>query len=548
MQNGGRSNQFSWSVGTDTVLLSDPVCLGSSTALFEPNGVTMGQLDSFKASAVPAGSSGDIAEPSGRSQSAEVVKHGRLAGRARAPHRQATWILTSVSFGALLVAAIAWSLVVSGRWVAVGSVEVAVVFVVLMARGHYRVRMVTELFAELPAIGAAVGLAGTAGIGVAVLPWFGQPELSMFLLLSLFLFVAVVGARVIGVGVLRVLWGRGLLRSKAIVYGVDQLSRELAIELSVRRQQGVDVVGFVGEESSPEENSIVAVHGRDEDLAGIFTETGADRLIVVQSSGEDSRFAIAAARWGITNCVPVHVLPALRELGLGLNSMAGDRARGYALVRLQPAAHPRLARRAKRLLDIVVAGLVLCLMAPVLAVSALLVRLTSPGPVLFSQERIGSGGQPILIYKFRSMAMSEESDTEWVADARVTRVGGWLRRTSIDELPQLYSILIGEMSLVGPRPERPAFVKQFSAEIDDYTERHRMPVGLTGLAQVAGFRGDTSIAERVKYDNLYIDQWSLMLDLQILAKTVKAILLQDRYTAQARELETALAEGLESSR
>ena len=237
MQNGGQSSRSSWSVGTGTVLLSEPVGLGSSTALFEPSGGPAGQLDSFRASAVPAGSSGgvagqdrrrpDAADVSGRSQPAEVVKHGRLAGSARAPHQQATWILTSVSFGALLVAAIVWSLVVSGRWFAVGSIEVAIVFVVLMARGHYRVRMVTELFAELPVIGAAVGLAGTAGIGVAASPWLGQPELSMFLLLSLFLFVAVVGARAIGVGVLRALWGRGLLRSKAIVYGVDQLSREL---------------------------------------------------------------------------------------------------------------------------------------------------------------------------------------------------------------------------------------------------------------------------------------------------------------------------------
>jgi lipopolysaccharide/colanic/teichoic acid biosynthesis glycosyltransferase len=194
------------------------------------------------------------------------------------------------------------------------------------------------------------------------------------------------------------------------------------------------------------------------------------------------------------------------------------------------------------LIDLAVSGTALVLLSPVMLVAALAVRLTSPGPILFTQDRIGQDGKLIVVPKFRSMAdvPKSESDNEWTSDKRVTPVGNFLRRTAIDELPQLFLIFKGDMSLVGPRPERPSFVEQFADQYPDYQHRHRMTVGLTGLAQVAGLVGDTSIAERVKYDNIYIDQWTLGMDLQIIFKTVWSILRQSEYKARQQELEHVL--------
>jgi lipopolysaccharide/colanic/teichoic acid biosynthesis glycosyltransferase len=147
------------------------------------------------------------------------------------------------------------------------------------------------------------------------------------------------------------------------------------------------------------------------------------------------------------------------------------------------------------------------------------VRLSSPGAIIFRQQRVGLRGQPIEVPKYRTMHENADSDTQWSVDndRRVTRVGRFLRDSHLDELPQLWNVLKGEMSLVGPRPERPHFVEQFAAEIPGYSHRLRVPVGLTGLAQVRGLTGGTSISERARFDNRYIEDWSVLGDLRTLA-------------------------------
>jgi lipopolysaccharide/colanic/teichoic acid biosynthesis glycosyltransferase len=184
----------------------------------------------------------------------------------------------------------------------------------------------------------------------------------------------------------------------------------------------------------------------------------------------------------------------------------------------------------KRVLDVIVAGAALTLTAPLFGLVALAVRLSSPGPILFRQKRVGQDGREIDVLKFRTLRRNEDSDTQWsvVGDARLTPVGRLLRRTSIDELPQLWSVLLGDMSLVGPRPERPFFVRRFSADVSGYKDRHRLPVGLTGWAQVHGLRGDTSIEERARFDNDYIEHWSLWRDLVILGRTLAEVVRSAR--------------------
>jgi len=181
----------------------------------------------------------------------------------------------------------------------------------------------------------------------------------------------------------------------------------------------------------------------------------------------------------------------------------------------------------KRIVDLVVAVVGLVLLSPLIAILAAAVRATSGGPVLIRQPRVGLDGREFGLLKFRSMHLRAGADDAWAVprwDPRVTRVGRFLRRSALDELPQLLNVIRGDMSIVGPRPERPAFVARFEREVPGYSGRHRVRVGLTGLAQVRGLRGDTSIAERSRLDNDYIDGWSLAKDLWIMACTVPAIL------------------------
>jgi exopolysaccharide biosynthesis polyprenyl glycosylphosphotransferase len=185
----------------------------------------------------------------------------------------------------------------------------------------------------------------------------------------------------------------------------------------------------------------------------------------------------------------------------------------------------------KRAFDAALAGIGLLLLAPVLLLCAIAVRLEGGPGVIFRQERIGLDGRPFTVFKFRTLrpADEHESATRWniADDHRLGPVGRFLRRASLDELPQLWNVLRGEMSLVGPRPERPYFVMRFAQAYPRYRERHRVPVGLTGFAQVNGLRGDTSIEDRARFDNYYIDSWSLWQDVKILLRTVLAVLRTD---------------------
>jgi exopolysaccharide biosynthesis polyprenyl glycosylphosphotransferase len=178
----------------------------------------------------------------------------------------------------------------------------------------------------------------------------------------------------------------------------------------------------------------------------------------------------------------------------------------------------------KRLFDVVFSALVLLVTAPLMVLIALAIRLGSPGPILFAQERVGLNGKVFRMLKFRTMRVgdSEESATRWTApnDPRRTRLGSLLRRTNLDELPQFVNVLRGEMSIVGPRPERPHFVDKFLHEVDRYNARHVFKVGITGWAQVNGWRGDTSIPKRVEYDLYYLRNWSMTFDLQIIILTI----------------------------
>lgn len=210
---------------------------------------------------------------------------------------------------------------------------------------------------------------------------------------------------------------------------------------------------------------------------------------------------------------------------------------GIPMLALQrtPLHHP-VNRVLKRGLDLSISALGLLLLTPLFCVIMLAIRLGSSGPVFYVQERISRNGQSFKMYKFRTMKVDSEvqSGPVWarVDDPRITPVGRFLRRSSLDELPQLLNVLNGSMSFVGPRPERPHFVERFEQEVLDYPDRHLVKAGMTGWAQINGLRGDTSISERTRYDLYYIENWSLLFDLRIIARSFWTV-LKDFWTKRA---------------
>jgi exopolysaccharide biosynthesis polyprenyl glycosylphosphotransferase len=336
--------------------------------------------------------------------------------------------------------------------------------------------------------------------------------------------VALTGGVVIGrflsFALLRSLRRRGVTSQPTLIFGAGAIGHRIAERLRLRPEFGLTPMGVV--DDSRIEDTVLM--GSAENLVPLLDETGATRLILAFGATSDMTLIEFLRR--VPTFVEVFVVPRLFELGSASGDPMQDDLWDTPLVWLRRRGSRSELLRTKRVFDLVVASFFVVVASPLLMICALGVRLTSRGPILFRQERIGRYGEPFPLLKFRSMRVNDDSDTQWSvrSDGRITAVGRILRRTSLDELPQLLNVLSGDMSLVGPRPERPHFVEQFGRTVPHYEARHRSPVGLTGWAQVNGLRGDTSIEERVRFDNHYIDHWSMWRDLVILARTARAAL------------------------
>jgi exopolysaccharide biosynthesis polyprenyl glycosylphosphotransferase len=310
---------------------------------------------------------------------------------------------------------------------------------------------------------------------------------------------------------------------RAVIVGMGELGMEMARLLQEHPEYGLQPVGFVGRwDGDPVE---LPVLGQATDLEAVIREFDVARVLVAFDAEADSDLTTV-----LRSCerlpVEVHVVPRFWELGSFPPGRFVDDVWGIPLVRRRRPAFRVLSRITKRIFDVTGAAVLLLVTAPLTLLAALAVKLSSPGPVLFRQSRVGLDGRDFSILKFRTMRVNGESDTQWSVehDHRVTPVGKFLRRSCIDELPQLLNVLRGDMSLVGARPERPHFVDQFAETVPRYRDRHRLPVGLTGWAQVHGLRGDTSISERARFDNAYIESWSLWRDVVIVARTIVLVL------------------------
>jgi len=283
-------------------------------------------------------------------------------------------------------------------------------------------------------------------------------------------------------------------------------------------------VGFVtknGNGGHPPESILgVPVLGTTDDLPRLIDEHGIHEVIIAlpEASHQETLGIIALCD---RSTISVKVFPDVFQFIAGQVTI--DDLGGLPLLAVRDVALRGWKLTVKRAVDILGSGALLVLSSPLMLLVAILIKLESPGPVFYAQERMGLDARPFPMLKFRSMRKDAESETGpvWAkpGDARRTRLGGLIRKLSIDEFPQFINVLIGDMSLVGPRPERPFFVEQFRQNIPRYMDRHREKAGLTGWAQVNGLRGDTSITERTKYDLWYIENWSLLLDFKIILRT-----------------------------
>ncbi|GMQ79458.1 MAG: undecaprenyl-phosphate glucose phosphotransferase [Anaerolineae bacterium] len=322
-----------------------------------------------------------------------------------------------------------------------------------------------------------------------------------------------------------ILADHGMGRDRLLVVGSGEVARIILQRIQWSPQLGYDVIGVVNGEQEEEEMFGIPILGQPEDLPKLIDDYRVDEVIIAMPE-KGHREVMRVISYCERGRVSIKVFPDFFQFiaseadiddlgGLPLLSIRDYAMRGYQLI-------------FKRLMDIVVSAVSLVLLSPLMILTSIAVKLESPGPVFFIQERMGLDGKPFLMLKYRSMRQDAEKDGPgWTTkdDPRRTNLGALLRKIEIDELPQFINVLLGEMSLIGPRPEQPYYVNKFRESVPQYMERHREKAGMTGWAQVNGLRGDTSIVERTKYDVWYTENWSLLLDIKILIRTVWQIFI-----------------------
>jgi exopolysaccharide biosynthesis polyprenyl glycosylphosphotransferase len=323
---------------------------------------------------------------------------------------------------------------------------------------------------------------------------------------------------------------QGIERDNLVIVGNGKVAREITGRILNQPELGYHITGVVVNGKTRTRGNVhgVPIIGIYPDLPALIDRCAVEQVIIALPDAQRAEIVEL-----ITLCqrgrVDIKIYPDMFAYMAG--DLNVDDLGGTPLITVRDIALRGWRLSIKRGLDFIGALMGLVFLSPWMLLTAILIRLESDGPVFYTQERMGLDGRPFQMIKFRTMRPDAESDGPgWTVkdDPRVTKSGRFMRRTNWDEIPQLINVLIGEMSLVGPRPERPVYVWEFREQIPRYMERHREKAGMTGWAQVNGLRGDTSIAERTAYDLWYVENWSLWLDITIIIRTVlKTILRRD---------------------
>ena len=330
----------------------------------------------------------------------------------------------------------------------------------------------------------------------------------------------------ITVGLARIRRSGGNLQ-RVLVIGAGDLGKQVVERLDVHKEFGFSIVGFLDDDPGRQRRNIqgVPVLGTTEELESVVAGHGVDQVMIALPLAAHYRTVQLIRRAGQL-LVDIKVVPDVLQyyvMRAGIEDLDG-----LPLINLTQIPLEGWNQIVKRVFDIAGSTVLLLATSWLFPLIAWLIKREDGGPVFFSQVRTGLDGRSFKLFKFRSMRADAEGDGEahWTRtrDSRVTRIGEVLRRTNLDELPQLYNVLRGDMSLVGPRPEQPEFVERFRSRYPAYNVRHRVRAGLTGWAQVNGLRGDTSIRQRIVHDLYYIENWSLSLDMRILWRTLRIAL------------------------
>ena len=401
------------------------------------------------------------------------------------------------------------------------------VAVAMLATTHRKGRLVPRP-SEL--IGAVVTRLGLAPVIAAVLTWWISTfDKNVWVKLMVLTVPLVLLGRLVTFKLVHAVRCRGYDLEDTIIVGAGSVGRDLAAAMEQNPDCGLLPVGFV---DRFEERLSHPLIGRPEDLLAILEETQV-RHVILGFGGATESELVSYVRECAHLPVQFYTVPRFFELGVSAGTQ-GFEVDGFAVTRLGRAGRHHLMWPLKRAFDIAVAGFILLLTSPVYLACAVAVKLTSPGPVYFRQVRVSVDHVPFDILKFRTMKyvadpqkqaeLDQRAQAVNLDDDRITPIGKFLRKSHLDELPQLLNVLKGEMSIVGPRPERPYFVDQHSMEIEGYAARHRVPAGITGWAQVNGFWGDSSLEARVRLDNRYIESWTPWRDLVIGLRTIPTLL------------------------
>lgn len=369
-----------------------------------------------------------------------------------------------------------------------------------------------SIFVSIICMSAILFLTKDKSLSRLLLGIFGCTEVAIIVL-----------ERIVLKGIQHLYLKKSVHKANVIIVGCGNIGKLYYERSQECNQADINIIGFIALDES--QNNVVDnkhIVGTINDLGRIAKQNDVSEVIIaltIEEYHNMENVLSACDREGLR----VSILPAYFEF-LKVN-MRVENVFGIPIINLREVPLDSIKNRfLKRAFDIVVSFFAIILLSPVYITIALGVKLTSPGPILFKQERVGIGNKPFMMLKFRSMCVQkeEEEKTKWTTpnDLRVTRFGTFIRKTSLDELPQFFNVLKGDMSIIGPRPERPYWVEKFKEEVPNYMLRHYIKTGITGWAQVNGFRGDTSIEERINCDNFYIHNWSIWMDIKIIFMTV----------------------------
>ena len=454
----------------------------------------------------------------------------------RRVRRRRTLALAATDAAMLLLAALVSSLAGGGMVASLGwTVAFAVlVLLILLVRQSYRTRLQTSVFDHVGGVLVATAVAAsfviTARVVVEDDPTAAAETVRLWGFAGVYLFAGRLAFNI----AMQAAHRRGVA---TLIVGAGTVGQAMARRLIERPESGIRPVGFLDQEPRELMPGLPPVLGKSQQFDEVVRAHGVEQVIITFSTAPTP--------------VVLRIIRRARELGVEValvprffeevhRRLVVEHLGGVALLRVSQIDPRGWQFEVKYALDRVIAAVSIVLLLPVFALCAALVRLSSPGPIIFRQPRMGRDGHGFDILKFRSMRVAApgvENDAGWAASVvgdaanaaapvedRRTPIGTMLRRLSLDELPQLFNVLKGDMSLVGPRPERLAYAQMFGERVYRYGDRHRVKSGLTGWAQVQGLRGETSLEDRIEWDNFYVENWTPWLDIKILLLTPIAVL------------------------